>query len=214
MSADAKTSFVLTTMAVVFLGLAAAFREELWGKPEPITDIPQVDPSFTNTATVRVSASQLKRSGGDTSSLECNTCHEPNKPPKIKMDANDHVILPKEHEDLVMRHGRLNRNDYCFNCHDPANLEMLRTREGRQLKIEDSTKLCASCHGPTYRDWEVGVHGRVSGKWTRDPGQFTREDCVSCHHPHSPAFAPLKPAPGPHALHPTAAKGKEIERLH
>src|SRR5712671_6249459 len=100
MSADAKTSFVLTSMAVVFLGLAAAFRTQLWGKPEPITAIPLVDPAFTNTATVRVSAAQLKQSGGDTSSLECNTCHELNKPPKIKMDANDHVVLPKEHEDL------------------------------------------------------------------------------------------------------------------
>ena len=144
MSADAKTSFVLSSLAVVFLGLAAAFRVQLWGKPEPITVVPPVDPSFTNTATVRVSAAQLKASGGDTSSFECNTCHEPNKPPKIKLDDQGHVILPKEHEDLVMRHGRHNRNDNCYNCHDPANLEMLRTKDGHQLKIEESTLLCAS----------------------------------------------------------------------
>ena len=120
---------------------------------------------FTNTATARVSAIELYRSGGDTSGLECYNCHEKKKPVKIKFDADQKVILPREHDDLKMGHGRHNRNNNCFNCHNENNLEALQTRDGRELKITESPQLCGSCHGPTFRDWEAGVHGRTSGYW-------------------------------------------------
>ena len=79
-----------------------------------------------------------------------------------------------------------NRNNNCFNCHDEQNLELFQTRDGRELSFGDSTPLCGSCHGPTYRDWEAGAHGRTSGLWNRDPAGFKRQNCVSCHNPHSP----------------------------
>lgn len=202
MNSDAKTSLVLIGLAVTFLGLSTAFHRDLWERPAPLPSIPLVDPAFTNPAPVRVSAAELKRTGGDTSELECNTCHELNKPANLKLDDQGNVLLPKEHADLVMHHGRNDRNNSCFNCHNPLNREELLTKDGHKLKIEESTRLCASCHGPTYRDWELGVHGRISGYWNRALGPFTRLDCVSCHHPHAPIFAPLPPAPGPHPLHP------------
>jgi hypothetical protein len=77
------------------------------------------------------------------------------------------------------------------------------------LKIVESPALCGSCHGPTYRDWEAGVHGRTSGYWQRDLGSIDRKVCTSCHNPHSPAFPSRPPAPGPHPLHPATVAATE-----
>ena len=199
--------------AILFLALASAFRASLWGEPDRLPNIPLADPEFTNTATVRLSAAELIATGGDTSGMDCYACHDKDKPVQVKVDTNNNVILPKEHEDLALHHGRNNRNNHCFNCHDRANLDRLLTRDGRRLKFEEGTLLCASCHGPTYRDWEVGMHGRTGGFWNRELGDITRKNCTSCHDPHAPRFPPLKPAPAPHALHPSPP-AKSTERNH
>ncbi len=201
MNETAKTGAALTGLSVVFLALTGLFLLNLWGRPAALPPIPLVDSAVTNTATVRVSAAELIRTGGDTSGLQCYACHDQKKPVKLEFDGNQNLVLPKEHDDIVMGHGQHNRNNNCFNCHDEGNLELLQTRDGRQLKIEESTPLCGSCHGPTYRDWEAGVHGRTSGYWRRAVGPIKREDCVSCHNPHSPRFPSRAPAPAPHALH-------------
>ncbi len=189
---------------VAFLGLAGALLVSSRGTPYVVAANPLVDPQFTNTATVRMSAAELARTGGDVSGLDCYACHEKGKEVVLKVDGAGHAILPKEHEDLVMRHGRNDRNDNCFNCHDPHQLDLLVTRDGRKLKLTESTLLCGNCHGPTLRDWEAGIHGRTSGHWDRKSGPIERQDCVSCHNPHSPAFPSIKPAPAPHPLHPSA----------
>jgi hypothetical protein len=211
MNVKTKTSMVAVALSALFVGLAGAFVLNLFGRPEAARAIPLVDPRFTNTATVRLSAAQQLKAGGDTSGLDCYACHDRNKPTVLKRDAGGNIVLPKEHADLVMLHGRNNRNESCYNCHDSEHLDMLKTRDGKQYKLEETTPLCASCHGPTYRDWEVGIHGRTSGYWDRSRGPATREECTSCHHPHSPQFPPIAPAPGPHPLHPQAT---QIERSH
>lgn len=135
----------------------------------------------------------------------CEICHGRDKPVKLEYTKEGEVIMPKAHRDLlVMAHGRNNRNDNCFNCHNQTKLTELVTREGLHLKFEEATQLCASCHGPTYRDWEAGVHGRTSGYWNRAMGPITREECTSCHDPHAPAFPHFIPLPGPRPLHPVA----------
>jgi hypothetical protein len=213
MNATRRSSVVLTLLCVVFVLLSAAFYFELWGRTPNRPAIPPVEPAFTNTSTVRMSGAELVRTGGDASGLDCYACHDRKKQVVLKFDAEKRIILPEEHNDLVMAHGTHNRNNNCFNCHDEANLELLQTRDGRQLKLLESTPLCGSCHGPTYRDWEAGVHGRTSGFWDPKIGALTRQNCVSCHDPHSPKFPPQKPAPGPHGLrapqHPAAEKDKE-----
>jgi hypothetical protein len=201
MSTEANKSVVLTSLTVVLFGLAAAFYFGLWGRPAPLAPIPPTAPDFTNTATVRMSATELFRTGGDTSGMACYSCHDEKKPVVVHLDTQGTVILPEAHRDLVLKHGRNNRNDHCFNCHDSKNLEQLRPREGQAFKLTESTLLCASCHGPTYRDWEVGIHGRTSGFWDRKRGKIVRQDCTSCHDPHAPAFPSMKPGPGPHQLH-------------
>jgi hypothetical protein len=195
-----KMSKVLSLLAVCFAALAAAFLADLWGHPQGLNPIPPVDPSVIDTATVRESYADLIRAKADLSDFDCYTCHEKGKPPPLRFDANQNIIIPKEHANIVMGHGRHNRNNNCFNCHNESNLEQFQTRDGRELKLSESTPLCGSCHGPTYRDWEAGAHGRISGYWDRELGAFTRKDCVQCHNPHLPAFPPRKPAPGPHPL--------------
>jgi hypothetical protein len=209
MNAAAKTGRTLSVLSFAFLALAAAFYFDLWGHPVTSPPIPLVDTNFVSTATARLSAADLISSGGDASGLDCYVCHERNKPLKLKLNAEGDVVVPKEHEDIVMAHGRHHRNNNCFNCHDESNLELLQTRDGRHLKIVESPALCGSCHGPTYRDWEAGVHGRTSGFWKRELGPIERKACPSCHNPHSPPFPSRQPAPGPHPLRPTEQAANE-----
>jgi hypothetical protein len=202
-----RTSIVLAVFVFSALGLAAAFFFNAWGQPTRPYSIPLVDPSFLDTTPARVSYAEMVRKKEDLSDFDCYACHERGKPPPIRYDTNHVIIIPKEHSNLVMAHGNHDRNNNCFNCHDENNLERFQTRDGRGLKFAESTALCGSCHGPTYRDWEAGIHGRTSGHWARQLGEFIRRDCVECHNPHSPKFQGRKPAPGPHPLrHPEVTK--------
>ncbi len=202
MNVSGRSSAVLIFLGLVFCALTAAFLIDLWGHPPPLAPIPLVSPEFTNTATARRSYADLVRAKEDLSDFDCYGCHERNKPPTLRFDDQHNLVVPKEHADVVMHHGTHNRNNLCFNCHDENNLERVQTRDGRELKLSDSTQLCGSCHGPTYRDWDAGAHGRTSGYWNRQLGPITRQDCVSCHNPHSPKGFSRKPAPGPHPLRP------------
>ncbi|MEI8341122.1 MAG: hypothetical protein WCH43_06240 [Verrucomicrobiota bacterium] len=142
----------------------------------------------------------------DLTDFDCYGCHEKGKVPQLRFDANQNLIIPDEHKkDIVMGHGSHGRNNNCFNCHNENNLELLQTRDGREIKFEDSPQLCGSCHGPTYRDWEAGAHGRTSGYWDRSKGPIDRKLCVNCHDPHTPHYPGRHPAPGPHPLRGPAA---------
>jgi hypothetical protein len=202
MNGSPKSSTVLLSLAAVFVLLAAAFLLDLWGHPPVLKPNPPVDPAYVKSDTVRRSYAELVKAKEDLSDFDCYGCHEKGKPPVLKFDANHKLIVPKEHENIVMAHGRHNRNNNCFNCHDEQNLERFQARDGQELKFSESTPLCGSCHGPTYRDWEAGVHGRTGGSWARTAGQWRRQDCVSCHNPHSPKFPGRQPAPGPTPLRP------------
>ena len=214
MRGSTKTTIVLNLLMVVFLALAAGFLLKAWGQPAALPPIPLVDPEFLKTATVRVSYSELVKAGEDVSDFDCYGCHEKGKPPTLRFDDKHMLVIPDEHKDIVMAHGRNNRNNLCTNCHDENNLERFQTRDGRELKFSESPELCGSCHGPTYRDWEAGAHGRTSGYWNRDLGPITRKACVSCHNPHSPKFPGRPPAPPPHILHPPANTPPAAEGKH
>ena len=143
----------------------------------------------------------------------CAACHNESEEVELDWDDDGNVIIPEAHKDLVLRHGRHNRNNGCFNCHVENQLNELQNRNGQQFKLTESTQLCASCHGPTYRGWEEGIHGRTSGYRNLDLGAASRKECTSCHDPHAPIFPVLKPAPKPHPLHAIAEEhtspGKE-----
>jgi uncharacterized CHY-type Zn-finger protein len=200
MQANGKTGVVLTTLSVAFLALAAAFTTGVWGKQEKRAPIPLVDTNFLDKATARRSYADLAKAKEELSDFDCYACHEKGKPPVIRFDTNQNIIVPKEHSDVVMHHGTHERNNNCFNCHNETNLTLLQTRDKHEVTFANSQMLCGSCHGPTYRDWEAGVHGRTSGYWNRAVGDIDRKLCVNCDNPHAPKFPGRQPAPGPHPL--------------
>jgi formate-dependent nitrite reductase cytochrome c552 subunit len=208
MSRRTKAALVLWGLVVVFAALAVIFAVNPWRRPNLLLPIPLVDAAFLDTATNRRSYADLVRAKDEDalSDFDCYACHEKGKPPTLRFDAHQNLVIPKEHSDIVMGHGEHGRNNNCFNCHNENNLELLQTRDGRALKFQDSPQLCGSCHGPTYEDWEAGAHGRISGYWNRRLGPIKRQDCVNCHDPHAPTFQGRKPAPGPHPLHVPAAR--------
>lgn len=214
MNNGARTSRVLRVLIVVFFGLATAFVAGWWGDPPSLYSIPLVDTNFLSTATARQSYADLVAAEEDLSDFDCYICHEQDKPPPLRFDENHKLIIPDEHANIVMEHGRHDRNNNCFNCHNESNLERLQTRDGQDLKFADSTALCGSCHGPSFRDWEAGAHGRTSGYWARDLGAIQRKDCVNCHNPHSPRFPGRPPAPGPYPLRPAAKPSVETSSAH
>jgi hypothetical protein len=71
---------------------------------------------------------------------------------------------------------------------------------GTEIPFDQPQLLCANCHGPVYRDWQHGSHGRSNGYWDASRGPMTRRKCIECHDPHQPPFPPMKPAPPPNTL--------------
>lgn len=200
-STDPKARVVQVVLMGVFAALAAGFVMDLRRGRPALPPIPLVDPAFTVPEPVRVSIAEQVRQGADSDDWDCYICHEEDTPPPLHFDDEHDVIVAEEHSDIVMGHGRHKRNNNCFNCHDEQNLRMLQTKDGRELPLAQSSPLCGSCHGPIYRDWEGGAHGRAQGYWNEALGERVRLDCVSCHNPHSPPFPKRALAPGPHPLH-------------
>ena len=214
MNPQTKTTAVLLGLAVVFFVLAVAFFSSRSTAVPAEVPIPLVDKSFLDVSTWRKSYADLVKAKEDLSDFDCYGCHEKGKPPTLRYDAKQNLIVPDEHKDIVMGHGTHGRNNNCFNCHNENNLELLQGRDGHEIKFADSPQLCGSCHGPTYRDWEAGVHGRTSGYWERTKGPIDRKLCVNCHNPHSPRFPGRKPAPGPHPLRAQSAASTEHATQH
>jgi len=203
--------YVLGAMVLVFFGLAAVFLGDLWGHPPARQQIALVDKSFLETTPWRQTYSDLVKAKEDLSDYDCYGCHDKNKPPPLRFDANHILIVPDEHKNIVMGHGSHDRNNLCYNCHNEANLETLQIRDGRVLKFDNIPPLCGSCHGPTYRDWEAGAHGRTNGYWDRSQGPMQRLVCANCHNPHAPRIPTRVPAPGPHALRTPVAEPHHSE---
>jgi hypothetical protein len=97
-----------------------------------------------------------------------------------------------EHKDIKLDHGN---NRFCLNCHHPKNRNAFVDYDGSEIAEADVVQLCAKCHGTTYRDWQVGVHGRQNGHWDATKGEKTKLRCIQCHDPHSPKFKDMKPLP-------------------
>jgi hypothetical protein len=197
----ASANWVLAGLTGIFTMMTGLFLADLWGRSSR-PEIPLVDPAFLDTAPWRLGYADLFKANEDLSDFDCYACHDKNDPPSVHFDDDHNIIIPEEHDTIVLGHGSQQRNNHCFNCHDQANLLAFYTRDGRSLPFAESSALCGSCHGPTYHDWEGGAHGRTSGYWDRSQGPAQRLDCVNCHDPHSPRIPGRPPAPGPNPLHP------------
>lgn len=132
----------------------------------------------------------------------CMECHK-------LFPAKWHYDRPmNEHKDLKLDHGN---NRFCLNCHHPKNRNAFVDYDGAEIAQADVVQLCAKCHGPTYRDWQAGVHGRQNGHWDAKKGDKTKLRCIQCHDPHAPNFQAMKPQPAlvypPRAAHQPKAAG-------
>ena len=116
----------------------------------------------------------------------CNDCHSELEPNTRKRE------LAEMHDDIIFDHDSENR--WCLACHNTNDRDSLVLAGGKRLGFNESYKLCGQCHGPKYRDWKLGIHGKRTGEWN---GQKQYRLCVHCHDPHSPKFKSLKPMPPP-----------------
>ncbi len=123
--------------------------------------------------------------------LQCNECHR--SLPKPYSAGG----LWNSHTDIHMAHGI---NHRCLNCHHTENREAFANDDGKEIPWNHPELVCAKCHGPVFRDWQHGAHGRTNGYWDTARGESIRLTCVQCHDPHNPRFPSLASDPGPHTL--------------
>jgi hypothetical protein len=116
----------------------------------------------------------------------CNDCHSELIPNPQRRELVD------MHDDIVFDHDSENR--WCLACHSFNSRDSLVLASGSLLGFDESYKLCGQCHGPKYRDWKLGIHGKRTGNWN---GVKEYLLCVHCHNPHSPRFQSLGPLPPP-----------------
>lgn len=116
----------------------------------------------------------------------CNDCHSELIPNPQRRE------LVEMHDDIIFNHDSENR--WCLACHDQNQRDSLRLASGRLLGFNESYELCGQCHGPKYRDWKLGIHGKRTGEWNGKKQYFL---CVNCHDPHAPRFKSLQPMPPP-----------------
>jgi len=122
---------------------------------------------------------------------ECSDCH------RILPPSAETYRTLIQHTEIELEHGI---NSRCLNCHHPTNRDVFVDDFGNEIPWDQPQLVCAKCHGPVYRDWQYGAHGRTNGYWLKTAGSQSRRRCIECHDPHRPPFPAMHPAPGPHTL--------------
>lgn len=127
--------------------------------------------------------------------VACVTCHSLRPPAPLPRTMAE---LDEFHTGLRFAHGELS----CGSCHAPDAAPALRLADGTRVELQAAILLCRQCHGPQARDYDHGAHGGMTGHWDLSAGGRTRNHCVDCHDPHSPAFEPTRPVlpPRDHGL--------------
>lgn len=175
-------------IAVVFIVLTVVLLADPLRYRSPVRPVQPVPAWVVSTATVRHPSPRPEIQVA-VYTYRCSECHN-------LFPSPSETLRPlTQHRDIVLKHGL---NDRCFNCHHPRQRDAFVDDMGQPIPWDDPPRLCGKCHGPVYRDWLHGVHGRTNGYWDTTRGPSDRRKCVECHDPHAPAFPPMVPAPGPH----------------
>ncbi len=131
-------------------------------------------------------------------------------PRKLTMHTD---IIP---DSLDLQHGR--GGIWCLDCHHMTKRKKLVDNFGNEISFNEPQKLCGKCHGPIYRDWREGIHGKRIGGWASN-GKKRWYVCTECHNPHdvqqgdlNSGFAQLKPEQAP--VLPKGLKNTDHERIH
>jgi hypothetical protein len=175
-----------------FVGLAA------WlGTRSPALDVPVIQGAMVEKAMLgsvprRAAMGDPPAALIDGSPRACTECHAP-----LDLELANPMQASPHH--VALKHGM---NDWCFNCHDAAQRERLGMQDLTTIGFADVPRLCAQCHGTTYRDWQRGMHGKTMGSWEKTGGLAAQRRllCTECHDPHAPAYPRLTPLPGPNTL--------------
>ena len=180
-----RLPWVPTVLAVsaVLLGVAPRYQS-------PVV-APTLLPASTTDATPVREPNLLAQHKVGRFTYECSECHRTEPEPHAA--GGDFT----KHEELQLVHGI---NTRCLNCHHPVNREAFVDDFGEEIPWDQPQKLCSKCHGPVYRDWQHGSHGRINGHWDTAQGPLVRLRCIQCHDPHHPPFQPLATAPPPGIL--------------
>lgn len=120
----------------------------------------------------------------------CSECHDKDweTNPERREMMEPHDVTPEK----FINHDSENR--WCLDCHSPNNRDKLRLINGRLVDFKKYYLLCEQCHKRIYREWKMGVHGKVTGYWN---GVKEYWHCTQCHNPHDPPFKHLKPESPP-----------------
>lgn len=175
---------------VAFLGLALVLWLVPWPFKSPVMQAAAVPAWVVDPQPVRTPGlkPQIELAGFE---YRCSDCHDlfPSPPQTVR--------TLTQHRDIALKHGI---NTRCFNCHHPTDRNAFVDDWGRPIPYDQPQLMCAKCHGPVYRDWRNGAHGRTNGYWDTSRGPQQRRKCIECHDPHQPPFPPMAPAPPPRTL--------------
>jgi hypothetical protein len=103
-----------------------------------------------------------------------------------------------DHRELLYDH--IKGEKWCFVCHYESleKRNRIRLPGGIYRGPTDMVKLCRQCHGEKTNEWEIGIHGKVTGSWlTYGDAKREKRSCNHCHSPHHPRSIKVKPFPGP-----------------
>lgn len=117
-------------------------------------------------------------------SYACTECHSK---PLAQMQSKD---AKKAHWDIKLEHANQNTMN-CMTCHNPNNMDHLKSLTGNDIDFNNSYNLCSQCHTKQFEDWKGGAHGKRIGGWAPPRASMT---CVNCHNPHKPHFESKWPA--------------------
>jgi hypothetical protein len=178
-----KMSPLLIAFLALALGLGAVVAQSSEEQPA-VESTPEIPIPEVKTTATELHAVPPPPFSEDI--FPCSECH-------AEMETNlKRREMEDFHDEIELKHGT--RDRWCFDCHNPENRDMLRLASGKLVPYTESYNLCGQCHGDKLRDWNVGVHGKRTGKWD---GKKQYLLCAHCHNPHAPAFAPIKPMPAP-----------------
>jgi uncharacterized CHY-type Zn-finger protein len=145
-------------------------------------------------------------------------CHngsfpEPNddrSPRKLTMHMD---VVP---DAMDLQHGR--GSIWCLDCHHTQTRNKFVDHNGGEIDFNQPQVLCGKCHGPLYREWREGLHGKRIGEFA-STGKKRWFVCTECHNPHdvqqgarNSGFAQIAPEAPPQL--PKGMTSADHERQH
>ena len=120
----------------------------------------------------------------------CGSCHHLVGP----REENEFALELREfHRGVDLQHG----DNTCRTCHAPPDFGSFQLASGRKVEHADAMQLCAQCHAGQWGDYQLGMHGGMTGYWDLTQGPRLRNSCLDCHAAHAPAILSVMPAPRP-----------------